>query len=218
MMTVPTIAISPIVRYALLTFLCLAQTGAVCSSAAAGTQPNDASEWGQTAFAAFQSWTSWTTRYLAASDSDAKTQLLPEGLVLARERHAALIRLIETDLQTALASTVPAAVRQQLAVEILNELETRVDGIGDFIVLAADSIKGGPAVEPVQRFVRLDGRTYRAHVYGRRISQTTKRGIPLHGITLDGAPWPSPDGSGLTGVAGSRSTFCCRRVWVWRTD
>ncbi|MHB8519925.1 MAG: immunoglobulin domain-containing protein, partial [Limisphaerales bacterium] len=164
----------------------LAQTGAVCSSAAAGTQPNDASEWGQTAFAAFQSWTSWTTRYLAEADTDAKTQLLPEGLVLARERHAALIRLIETNPQTALASTVPAAVRQQLPVEILNELETRVDGIGDFIVLAADSIKGGPAVEPVQRFVRLDGRTYRAHVYGRRISQTTKNGIPLHGIVLDG--------------------------------
>lgn len=182
-MTVPTIAISPIARYALLVFLCLAQTGAMCSSAAAGTRPTDASEWDQTAFAAFQS---WTTRYLAASDSDGKTQLLSEGLVLVRQRRAALIRLIETDPQTALASTLPVALRQQLPVEILNELETRVAGIGDYIVLAADSIKGGPAVEPVQRFVRLDGRTYRARVYGRRLSQTTKNGIPLHGIMLDG--------------------------------
>ncbi|MHB8523377.1 MAG: hypothetical protein ACYDH9_21840 [Limisphaerales bacterium] len=41
-------------------------------------------------------------------------------------------------------------------------------------------------IEPIQRFVHVGGQTYRAFVYGRRIAQTTKTGIPLHGIALDG--------------------------------
>ena len=70
--------------------------------------------------------------------------------------------------------------------EVAAELETRVSGIGDFSVYCALRVPGGPAVEPVQRFVTLDGHTYRAHVYGRRISETTKQGVPLHGVMVDG--------------------------------
>ncbi|MBU6399199.1 MAG: hypothetical protein KGS61_02685, partial [Verrucomicrobia bacterium] len=60
-----------------------------------------------------------------------------------------------------------------------------ITGIGDFWVLARDPPGGAPPLaEPFQRWVRLNGRTYRAHVYGRRSRQTSQRGIPLRGVAM----------------------------------
>jgi len=88
--------------------------------------------------------------------------------------------------EKALALTVHITMLNQLPAAVRNELESRVSGTGDFSVLGAIRAEGGPAVEPIQRFVRLNGREYQAFVSGRRLGETTKLGIPLHGIVLDG--------------------------------
>ncbi|HTY88969.1 MAG TPA: hypothetical protein VMB80_16100 [Candidatus Acidoferrum sp.] len=146
-----------------------------------------ASAWGREQprpeLAAFQS---WAGRYQAAASPAARAGLVAEGVGLAKQRRALLADLIERDPEMALAAAVPAPVRDQLPGEILAELEPRVSGIGDFSVLGVLRATNGPAVEPIQRLVRLNGRTYRAWVYGRRLGQTTKFGIPLHGVAIDG--------------------------------
>ena len=136
----------------------------------------------------FVGFRAWTSRYLAQATSDpkAKQQLVAEGVQLAKQRHAAFAKLIATNPEQAIALSVPASIRERLPAEILRELETRVSGIGDFSVMAAVPAIGGPRVEPIWRSVRLNKQTYRAYVYGRRIGQTTKYGIPLHGVALDG--------------------------------
>jgi hypothetical protein len=134
----------------------------------------------------FAQFRSWTSRYLEAADAKAKQSLIAEGRQLARQRRAAFTKLIKSDPAQALALTVPAAMRKKLPVEILLELETRVSGIGDYLPMAVDRAPGGRPVESVQRFVCLNNQTYRAYVYGRRTWQTTKYGIPLHGVAIDG--------------------------------
>ena len=127
----------------------------------------------------------WTSRYLSAAGANAKQDLIAEGRALAKQRRGAFLELIKSDPAQAIASTVPAAVRKRLPAEILTELETRVSGIGDFLPVVMDRAPGGPPVEPIQRFMRLNQKTYRAYVYGRRIWQMTKYGIPLHGVAID---------------------------------
>jgi hypothetical protein len=145
-----------------------------------------ARDWGRTdvrpQFAAFHS---WANRYAATPES-ARASIRPEGISLAKQRRAALLELIKSDPAHALALSVPASVQRHLPDEILREMETRVAGLGDLSVRCAIPTPGGPAIESVERFVILDGHSYRASVSGRRLHQTTKHGIPLHGVALDG--------------------------------
>jgi hypothetical protein len=126
----------------------------------------------------------WTDRYLVATSPNSKQGLLAEGIGLTRGRRAFFNELIRTNPAEALALTVPVSVLKQLPGQITNALENRVSGIGDYTIVAALSAKGGPAVEPVRRFVRINGRTYEASVYGRRLGGTTKFGIPLSGVAV----------------------------------
>ena len=136
----------------------------------------------------------WTLRYFGAVTSVDRTALEAEGQVLARQRRPALRALIERDPRLALAASVPAAERERLPAAIVAELEARFSAVGDFIVLALDygplelnrRKQVGLSIEPFQQSVQLGGVEYRAFVYGRRSGQTTKQGIPLHGILLDG--------------------------------
>jgi len=147
-----------------------------------------ATDWGESesnsAFADFDSWASQFT--VTPPNITSKAQILSGGVSLAKARRHAFAELIKTDPQKALALTVPASVRQRLPAEVVNELETRVSGIGDYSVVAVLPVKGGPPIERIQRFVHLNGQTYRAYVYGRRLGETCKNGIPLHGVVLDG--------------------------------
>jgi uncharacterized repeat protein (TIGR01451 family) len=155
----------------------LARTEATNLSYATGwSQPHT-----DPAIAAFDSWAS---QFAAAPGAVTRTQMLPDGLSLARQRRAALAELIKSNPQEALASAVPVSVRRQLPPDLAAELETRVSGIGELSVLGVLQAKGGPAVRPVERFVRLGERTYHAYVHGRRASQTSKSGIPLSGIAI----------------------------------
>lgn len=138
---------------------------------------------GKAALVAFDS---WAERYRTASPVAGKAQMHTEGVVLAKQRRVAFAEIIKADPERALAMAVPNSVRQSLPTEIANELEAHVSGVGDFSVLCAIRAKEGPSVEAIQRFVHLDGQTYRAYTYGRRSGETTKYGIPLHGVAVDG--------------------------------
>jgi Chitobiase/beta-hexosaminidase C-terminal domain/Gametolysin peptidase M11 len=141
--------------------------------------------------AVFLNFHAWTQQYLAKSalstiSPSALTSDISAGIELARERKKAFADLIRSDPERAIAVSVPASTRNLLPPEVLQELETRISGTGDLSVLGALPRNGGPAVEPIQRFVRLGQQNYQACVYGRRLNQTTKYGIPLHGVTVDG--------------------------------
>jgi hypothetical protein len=174
-------------------FFCLAtdlnaQNTSVGPSPPASAKPKAyASSWGREQslpeLATFQS---WAGRFETAATPGAKAGLVPEGVALAKQRRALLAGLIKSNPEQALALVVPASLRNRLPTEISDELESRVSGIGDFSVLGVLPAINGPAVEPIQRLVQLNGQTYRASVYGRRLGETTKFGIPLHGIVLDG--------------------------------
>jgi hypothetical protein len=92
---------------------------------------------------------------------------------------------MESDPTTALSAAIGHNRRATLPPQIQGELETQVSGTGDLLLVCAMPAQGTRGAGGVQRFVRLNGETYRTVVYGRRATQTTKFNIPLHGITLD---------------------------------
>ncbi len=150
--------------------------------------------WNQPQPDAFAAFRAWTERYLAAS-SAVRAALEAEGLTLAQQRRVAMKQLIERDPRLALDLTVPAAVRTSLPTTIVAELEQRFSAIGDFSLMAIDydlkerirRQQAGLNSDPFQSFIQwAGGPEYRAYVYGRRAEMTTKFGVPLHGVALDG--------------------------------
>lgn len=135
------------------------------------------------ALAAFRD---WAERYRHAAPA-ARRALEAEGVALAQARRPAMLELIKTDPQYALAVTVPATLRQILPAAVLAELENRVAGRGDFGLHAAGApepgapVRSGPAL---WRVALVNGVSYTAHAYGRREAQFSKEGASLHGIAL----------------------------------
>jgi len=129
----------------------------------------------------------WTERYRAPSDRAVRDALEQEGLMLAQSRRTEMLAVIKTDPQRALAITVPAVVRQSLPASVLDELESRIAGVGDFATsIEARRSLAANAVSRISRSAFIGGTTYEAHVDGRRRSKPTKEKTPLHGIVLDG--------------------------------
>lgn len=133
-------------------------------------------------FAAFQDW----VRRFEDSDEGKRAELASEGLRLARVRRQELKSLIQGDPRRALELSVPSAVRERLPEEVQAELESRVEGVGDFEVLAAIGFGQEPQSEPsISRKVVLGGQRYQSSTYGSRLMRPTQFGVPLHGIALD---------------------------------
>jgi len=142
--------------------------------------------WSQNqASVALNSFQTWAEKYAATTALDAKSQLVPDGVAAAQARRAALASLIQTDPEKALLAAVPMSVRASLPPEVVAELETRISGIGDFNVVCAFPAKNGGPTTGITRNVVIDGKKYRAFVYGRRAAETTKNGIALQGIVVD---------------------------------
>lgn len=136
------------------------------------------------ALAAFRE---WAERYRAAAPA-ARGALEAEGLALAQARRPAMKELIMRQPERALAVTVPAVVRQILPTAVRAELEARVAGRGDFMLLETTSTDDPATRTPgvSRRVAVIDGASFTAHAYGRREAQLTKEGASLHGIALDG--------------------------------
>jgi hypothetical protein len=138
--------------------------------------------WGREKEPALAAFSQWAVRYTNAS-SNLKNAMLPEGIALARERRVAFRDLIRRQPKRALAETVPALVRNELPQSILELLENRVTGQGDFIALG----RTDPANDQTaSRRAEINGREYEAFVYGDRLSQQTRSNVSLHGVALDG--------------------------------
>jgi uncharacterized repeat protein (TIGR01451 family) len=135
------------------------------------------------ALAAFEG---WAQQYIAQPTQPAKAQIASQGTDLAKARRAALVQLMQFDPAKALASAVPAVIRDQLPAAVVEQLETRVSGIGELEVSILCPAKNGPLVSGFERYATINGVKYRAYVYGRRSGQGGKMGIPLQGIAVDG--------------------------------
>ncbi|MDQ3812472.1 MAG: hypothetical protein M3347_00820, partial [Armatimonadota bacterium] len=136
----------------------------------------------------FAEFTAWTQRYLEA-DAAARAALEADGAALAQRRREALAKLIESDPKQALQLTVPLQVRGQLPASVSQQLEERVSGRGEFMVLIFDFIdpNTGERSSKIQRSATIKGKAYNAHVYGRRRGLSSKVSIPLHGIAIERA-------------------------------
>ncbi|MDR3459707.1 MAG: Calx-beta domain-containing protein [Verrucomicrobiae bacterium] len=129
-------------------------------------------------YAAFNNFSRWAMQF---TNSQAN---LVEGQRLAWKRREAMLELIQTDPQQAIAQAVPFELRQSLPVQVTKLLEEQVDGRGDLEVLVGTDFAASTAT--TYRNVQLGDRRFQAFVYGRRDGQISQTGIPLHGVALDG--------------------------------
>jgi M6 family metalloprotease-like protein len=136
--------------------------------------------------AAMTAFREWTDRYRTAKTAVDRGAIEAEGVTLAHARRAELRRMIERDPERALQATVPAVIRQMLPAAVLAELETRVAGTGDYMLVGRSFAEAAPTTAAYVRAAVIDGVRYEAHAYGRREAQLSKEGAPLHGIALEG--------------------------------
>ncbi len=116
--------------------------------------------------------------------------LLAEGEALAKARREYLAREIEENPRAALEHAVPFRWRQVLPADITRHFEEVVSGVARYEVFMASPVPGADYTRfgcTTYRYATVNGRTYRAYVYGTRLSQMTHERLPLHGIAVDGA-------------------------------
>ena len=130
------------------------------------------------ATAAFDDFALW------AEQSGKSSASVVEGERLAWKRREAMLDLIQTD--PARASHWPRRLPggRSLPPQVTKFFEEQLDGRGDFTVAVGTDFAQGSTT--VFRNVKLGGKNYQAFVYGRRLTQPCKSGIPLHGIALEG--------------------------------
>ncbi|MFC1498822.1 Calx-beta domain-containing protein, partial [Verrucomicrobiota bacterium] len=133
----------------------------------------------------FKAFDSWAEQYIAAP-ADEQSALEARGIILAKSRRDALAGLIRTDPKEALKYAVPISTRELLPDSITVLLEERVSGKG--IIALVGGVRGSTG--QIQRApsykVIVNGKTYIAHLYGRRAGAKSRRNMTLHGIALDG--------------------------------
>ena len=126
----------------------------------------------------------WMVGYLEASTKERK-QMLAEGLRLAEARRTELRTIITEDPQRALQLAIPPVVRQELPLELAQQLEERLNEKAFFGVLGALP-ENGSSAKPYRRELRMnDGGVYEAFVYGSRMSQTSVPELSVVGIAID---------------------------------
>lgn len=128
----------------------------------------------------------WSGRFLAAAGAGNRPAL-EEGMKLAKEHTREIARMIRSDPQAAIAHAVPMVIRQDLPPEIVALLEERPRLRGDYLVSAMLPLAGQEdKVSPYARKVMSkDGRSWNAHVYGRRAWQRTMTDISINGVAVE---------------------------------
>ncbi len=130
----------------------------------------------------------WTERFFNEAWSGDQAALLAEGERLALERREYLAREIEENPRAALQYAVPYRWRQVLPQTITRHFEEVVSGVAKYEVFMASPVPGADYRRfqcATYRYATVAGRTYRAYVYGARLSQMTREREPLHGIAVD---------------------------------
>lgn len=132
----------------------------------------------------------WADRHRGRPPTSAE---LTEGLRLAEVRADAMRRLLETDPEAFVRQALPEAERAALPPQVRDRVERRLSGRGFFGVYcvlptnhtatagqAATDFRGG-----FRREARLDGVTYRVHVFGKWKDVETIEETALDGVALD---------------------------------
>ncbi len=123
----------------------------------------------------------WALAQVKSLNADAATagtddSTLSESVRLAERRRVVVAALMNAAPARALSISVPAGIRAKLPAEVVDRLETPFSAVGDYLV---DPGSG-------RREITINGRTYTAHVYGRRVALASRRNVFLHGILLGG--------------------------------
>ena len=147
-----------------------------------------ANRWNRETKPAFAPFNAWVNRYLNAPAAS-RPAMIPEGETLAGARRKAMEDLIQSDPKEAIDSTVPANILPQLPLLVLNQIEKRVSGRGNYEVnvVCFSLTKQKPAGEEqdsVTRRVVFNDQTLKAFAYGRRLLDGCKYNIPLQGISI----------------------------------
>lgn len=159
--------------------------------------------------AVLKEFSEWADKYANAPEK------LDRGLTLAQRRKEIFVRSMESDPKRVIENALATHVIEKLPADLAQYLEQPVSFQGDlevYFVDLADPVTGEPTGSRIDRFVVMDGTRYRAIVYGRRESMTTKNDIPMSGvrvgdvIVLDEAPVKRiasgrPDDSGQKVIA-----------------
>lgn len=134
------------------------------------------------ALAKVRAFDDWMLKWRRSAPADVAALGLA-GEKIAAGRKLALKELIEIDPKRALEAAVPPGLRRELPPEVAAQLEERIDSRGNLEV----SVSHRGAEARYDRVARIEGKDYRAFVFGRRLHQPTKTGLPLHGIAVDDA-------------------------------
>ncbi|HEY0051343.1 MAG TPA: FG-GAP-like repeat-containing protein, partial [Pyrinomonadaceae bacterium] len=133
----------------------------------------------------FAEFNRWIERHLER-DFPSGDEHLRLGTSLAAKRRLAMTDLIRTDPERALSFAVAEELIQRLPSAVSANLEKHINDRGDFTVLVFDEdFAGAAASHRTERRVKIGNISYRAFVYGRKQTMTTKNDIPVRGIVLD---------------------------------
>ena len=141
----------------------------------------DVTEWPANRAEPFEKLRAWQAQYRAATD---KAALEAEGVTLAQSRRAAMTKWIERDPEFALTQAVGPDARRDLPAAVVAQLERWVEGRGGLEVV----VRCGPNVKTSEQFtrtIRVGGEEFKAFVYGRRLGQTTRYDLPVHGVAVE---------------------------------
>ncbi len=137
------------------------------------------------AAAALAGFTDWTQQYLEAP-LEQRATFIPEGVAWAEARRPEMKRLIQTNPAQALREAVPMVVRQDLPTEVVGLLEERINERGALRVYQGVGLDNATPAE-THRAVELEsGRTFAAHVYGRRAESVAwLPNAAVNGVAMD---------------------------------
>lgn len=140
----------------------------------------------------FQAFSEWLRDFTAADDAG-RAALLATGRHHATARRAALKTLITIDPELALQLTLPDDLRRELPDELRSLLEQPIAAFGDLEVDVACGLPEFPDAHghaahahTITRTLRIGDTPFEAFTYGQRLAVSTKRGLPVHGIAIDG--------------------------------
>ena len=135
-------------------------------------------------FAEFDAW----VKKRVNGNFSSKSEYDELGERLAVERRQALKKLIQSNPKAAFEKTISSESHKNLPSFITRYLEKRVSAYGDFLVYIVDEIdhtSGEMSGSHMKREIVFDDSRYKAFVYGRRETMTTKYDIPLQGFVID---------------------------------
>jgi hypothetical protein len=115
--------------------------------------------------------------------------LEPSAVEIAKIRRPAMIVLIAGAPERALLRSLGRKSRVNLPPAVASLLETQVDGTGDFDTVDHVHVFDGQGSMDEEGFGTLTvaGEAFwNPSIYGRRLTQRSKEGLPVHGVALEG--------------------------------